>query len=209
MPNIEAFEKYSKQYENWFEKYEPVYKSELLAIQSIASVPNNSVEIGIGSGLFAAELGIKQGIDPSPEMLNKAKERGLNVVPGVAESLPWEDSSFDYALMVTTICFVDNADKSVREVYRILKPHGKFVIAFVDKHSPIGKMYIKNRSSSLFYHNAQFFSSEEILRIMRNAGFEDLKIQQTVFGKLNKFNQVQKPQPGYGRGSFVVIRGNK
>ena len=122
MPNIEPFEKYIEQYEEWFDRYEDVYKSELLAIESIAPIPDNSVEIGIGSGLFAAELGIDCGVDPSPEMLGKARERGLDVVQGVAESLPWEDNSFDYALMVTTICFVDNVDKAIAEVYRILQP---------------------------------------------------------------------------------------
>lgn len=58
------------------------------------------VEIGVGSGRFAVPLDIRVGIDPSPRMLAIAAARGIEVVEGVAEDLPFSRASFDYALVV-------------------------------------------------------------------------------------------------------------
>ena len=209
MPKIEPFEKHLIEYEEWFDKYLSVYQSELLAIKSIANVPENAVEVGIGSGLFAKPLGIKRGIDPSWAMIQKAKERGLQVNYGIAENLPWNDNSIDYALMVTTICFVDDPLKSISEVYRILKPNGTFVIGFVDKDSQVGKQYLKYKNTSIFYKDAIFFSTKEILSFFQKTGFKKEKILQTVFGQLDEIKKSQKPEQGSGKGSFVVIKGIK
>ncbi|RLC46323.1 MAG: SAM-dependent methyltransferase [Candidatus Cloacimonadota bacterium] len=209
MPKIEPFEKHLIEYEKWFDKYLPVYQSELLAIKSIANVPENAVEVGIGSGLFAKPLGIKRGIDPSWTMIKKSRERGLKVDYGIAENLPWHDMSIDYALMVTTICFVDDPLKSISEVYRILKPNGTFVIGFVDKDSQIGEQYLKYKNTSIFYKDATFFSTKEILSFFQKTGFKKEKILQTVFGRLDEIKKVQKPVKGFSKGSFVVILGKK
>ena len=209
MLKIEPFEKHLIEYEKWFDKYLPVYQSELLAIKSIANVPENAVEVGIGSGLFAKPLGIKRGIDPSWTMIKKSRERGLKVDYGIAENLPWHDMSIDYALMVTTICFVDDPLKSISEVYRILKPNGTFVIGFVDKDSQIGEQYLKYKNTSIFYKDATFFSTKEILSFFQKTGFKKEKILQTVFGRLDEIKKVQKPVKGFSKGSFVVILGKK
>jgi len=209
MPKIEPFEKHFIEYEKWFDKYLTVYQSELLAIKSISNVPDNAVEVGIGSGLFAKPLGIKKGIDPSWAMITKSRERGLKVDYGIAENLPWNDISIDYALMVTTICFVDDPLKSISEVYRILKLGGKFVIGFVDKDSQVGEQYLKYKNESIFYKDATFFSTKEILSFFQKTGFKKEKILQTVFGKLDEIKKVQKPVQGFGKGSFVVILGKK
>jgi len=48
---------------------------------------------GVGTGRFAVE---KTGVDPARSMLDRAEERGVEVIQGVAEALPLECSSFDY-----------------------------------------------------------------------------------------------------------------
>ena len=205
MPKTEPFDKCFKEYEEWFVQNAAVYSSELKAIKDISVVPENAVEVGIGSGLFAEPLGIKTGIEPSEAMREKAKERGIHVVDGVAEYLPWKDNSIDYVLMVTTICFVDDVKKSLSEVYRVLQNRGSFILAFVDKNSPVGQLYQKNMKKSLFYKDATFFSTEELYEYLKEAGFSIKKTQQTVFGLLNEVVKVQEPREGYGEGSFVVI----
>ena len=209
MPKTKPFDDYISEYEEWFVQNSTVYSSELKAIKNISGVPENAVEIGIGSGLFAEPLGIKTGIEPSETMREMAKERGLHVIDGVAENLPWKDNSIDYVLMVTTICFVDDVKKSLSEVHRILQNNGSFIIAFVDKNSPMGQLYQKNKEESLFYKNATFFSTEELYEYLKEAGFSIKKTQQTVFGRLNEVVKVQKPKGGYGEGSFVVIKAVK
>ena len=209
MPKTKPFDEYLNEYEEWFVQNSSVYSSELKAIRDISVVPENAVEIGVGSGLFAEPLGIKTGIEPSEAMREKAKERGINVVDGVAENLPWEDNSIDYVLMVTTICFVDDVKKSLSEVYRVLQKSGSFIIGFVDKNSPVGLLYQKNKEESLFYKDATFYSTEELYEYLKETGFSIKNTKQTVFGLLNEVVKVQEPGEGYGEGSFVVIKALK
>ncbi len=54
-------------------------------------------------------------------MAAKARARGIDVHPGVAEGLPFPDGRFDFILFVTTICFVDDLLKAFEEAFRTLK----------------------------------------------------------------------------------------
>jgi hypothetical protein len=53
-------------------------------------------------------------------MLVHAARRGVNVVRGVAGALPFTDGSFDYALMVTTICFLESPHAMMDETHLVL-----------------------------------------------------------------------------------------
>ena len=209
MAKTEPFDNHLKEYEEWFDGNRFVYLSELEAIKKVIPTSGRGVEIGIGSGLFAAPLGIKEGCDPSDEMRRKAEKRELTTTKCVAENLPYESSSIDYVLMVTTICFVDDTNKTFEEISRVLKPGGSVVVAFVDKDSPVGKLYLKNREKSLFYKEATFFSTTEILEFMKSAGFKIMQTLQTVFGSMSEIKEIQQPREGHNEGSFVVVKGVK
>jgi len=209
MAKHQVFDNYIEQYEKWFEGNYYVYQSELKAIRQLLPSEGKGLEIGVGSGIFAQPLGIKEGCDPSDTMRKKAIERGINAVYGIAENLPYPSGSFDFALMVTTICFVDDPDKSIAEVYRILKNKGKFIISFVDKDSPLGKQYLKHKNESIFYKDATFFSTLEIVDLLKKNKFEITNTVQTVFGKLDEVKQIQDPIDSFGIGSFVVIKAEK
>jgi ubiquinone/menaquinone biosynthesis C-methylase UbiE len=209
MAKHQVFDNYIEQYEKWFDDYYYVYQSELKAIRQLLPSEGKGLEIGVGSGIFAQPLGIKEGCDPSDTMRKKAIERGINAVYGIAENLPYPSDSFDFALMVTTICFVDDPDKSIAEVYRILKNKGKFIISFVDKNSPLGKQYLKHKNESIFYKDATFFSTLEIIDLLKKNKFEITNTVQTVFGKLDEVKQIQDPIDSFGIGSFVVIKAEK
>ena len=112
MPKIEPFEKHTIQYDNWFEENKYAYQSEINAIRDILPKFNNAVEIGVGSGKFALPLGIKFGVEPSTNMRKIAESKGIKVLDGVAENLPLKNESFDLSLMVTTLCFLDDASKA-------------------------------------------------------------------------------------------------
>ena len=51
-------------------------------------------------------------------MREVAQSRGIETIEGIAERLPFPDSQFEFALMVTTICFVDDIQASFQEVYK-------------------------------------------------------------------------------------------
>ena len=205
MPKTEPFDHFSNEYDDWFTDNKYVFQSELKAIKKVLPKGKNGIEIGVGSGIFAEPLGIKEGIEPSKAMREKAKQRNIEVINAVAEKLPYRDKSKDFVLMVTTICFVDDIYKSFEEVKRILKDNGSLIVGFVDKNSPVGKVYLKHQNESIFYKDATFFGTEELFEILRSTGFEINNTYQTVFGQLNEINEVQNILAGYGVGSFVVI----
>src|SRR3990172_12930956 len=96
--SVEIFDRNWKKYEVWFEKHKATYFSELKALKKV--IPEGlGLEIGVGSGRFAQPLGAKIGIDPSRNMLKFAKERGIQVIQGVGENLPFKDNTFDFVLI--------------------------------------------------------------------------------------------------------------
>ena len=209
MPKTKPFDENLIEYEQWFVDHFFVFQSELNALRKAIPPIGTGVEIGIGSGIFALPLGITEGVDPSLAVRKKAKERGIYPMDGVAEKLPYPDKSYDFSLMVTTICFVDDIMQSFKEVHRILKNDGKFIIGFVDKNSTVGKNYLENKNKSLFYKDAIFYSTKEVYRYLRVTGFKIDMTWQTVFGALNEIVEVQEPKKGYGKGSFVAIKASK
>lgn len=209
MPKTEPFNNYIDEYEQWFEENHFVYLSEVDAVKHFIPNDKKVIEIGIGTGRFALPLGITEGVEPSLVMRNFALNKGLKVIEGVAEELPLTDNSYDFALMVTTICFVDDVEKSFREASRILKTGGSLVIGLVDKKSPLGKIYEDMKAQNKFYRFAVFYSIDEVINHLNNTGFKDLKIVQTVFGEMNKVKNVQEFKEGYGEGGFVVIKAVK
>jgi SAM-dependent methyltransferase len=206
MPKTEAFEQHADQYDAWFETHEDAYEAELETIRQLMPAPDaRGLEVGVGSGKFAVPLGIETGVEPSERMAAAAESLGINVYRSVAEDLPFADGEFDYVLMVTSICFVDDALKSFEEAYRVLKPGGCIIVGYVDKESELGRQYIDRRESSLFYKEATFFSSREIQAHLTEAGFRDVAFKQTLIPG-------EAPgaiRDGFGAGSFVAARGTK
>jgi ubiquinone/menaquinone biosynthesis C-methylase UbiE len=207
MVRIESFEKYSKEYDRWFIKNRNIYLAELNAIKSLVPSDKFGVEIGVGTGRFALPLKIKVGVEPSRKMAEISRNRGIQVYEGVAEQLPFNDETFDFVLLVTTICFVDDLEESFKEAYRVLKNEGFIIVGFVDKESELGKRYQLKRKKSKFYKDATFYSAKEVIDLLRKTNFENFVIRQTVFPSQN--GRIDSVEDGYGKGSFVIIRGIK
>ena len=135
--------------------------------------------------------------------------RGITAIKGTGEDLPFRNGVFDFTLIVTTICFFDDPLKALREAYRVTKKNGYTVVGFVDRNSPLGETYIRKRHDNVFYRDAHFYSSDEVLNGLFQAGFGDFESVQTVFGDISKISSEQDFRKGYGEGDFVVIRGFK
>lgn len=207
MAEFEPFETYAKKYDEWFDKNSFVYESELQAVKELLPISKNGIEVGLGSGRFADPLGIKLGVDPSKEMGKIAAKRGIKVIKGVAESLPFQDSQFDFVLMVTTICFLDDIEKTFKEANRVLKSGGCLIIGFIDAESSIGKFYEEHKNESQLYKQARFYSVKEVISHMQNAQFKDFSLRQTLFKPLDEIKNIEAVKKGHGEGSFIVVKG--
>jgi len=207
MAGIEDFNKYFREYDLWFDRNELIYFSELNALRHLIPENGSGIEIGSGSGKFAIPLGIDLGIEPSEKMLEAAVNSGVKSIMGTAESLPVKNLVFDFALMVTTICFIDDPRKAFNEVFRILKDQGSFIVGFVDKMSRIGQSYLKKKEKSKFYKSAKFYSVPEIYGFITTAGFSIGKTVQTLFKGDN--SEVEYFKNGYGEGGFIGIQAIK
>ena len=203
MTKIDIFGKHRDQYENWFIKNSDKFNAEVNLIKSFP-IKGKGIEIGIGSGLFAEKLGIKYGIDPSFKMIELCTKRDIFSIIGTAENIPIKDKTFDFALIVTAICFVNSVEDSLKDIKRILTKNGSIIIGFVDKDSIIGKKYIAKKNNSIFYKDAIFYSTDEIIVNLKKIGFKNITTKQTL---LKNNNNVIKD--GHGEGSFVVIKANK
>ena len=200
---MDLFTTDADRYEAWYEQNHHLFEAELTAIKKVLPKFRSAVEIGVGTGIFAKALGIKEGLDPSPEMTRIAAARGISVMEGVAEDLPLDDASYDLVLMVTVDCFLSDVQAAFTEAHRILKRNGTLIIAFIDGDTPLGEVYEKKKDTNDFYRDATFHTTREMLWMLDNAGFSLIASKQTIFSLENK------PQPvkdGTGDGVFAVLR---
>lgn len=204
---FEPFNKNTSEYDQWFENHSAIYQSEILAIQQAILQHKTGIEIGVGTGRFADPLNIKFGVEPSENMARVAEQKDIIVYRAVAENLPIDNATFDFVLMVTTVCFLSDIPKAFSEVHRILKPKGEIILAIIDKNSELCKQYEKEKSTNKFYRDAHFHSTEELTELLKQAGFQNFQYWQTLT-QLNE-KEIEKPKEGYGQGSFVVIKTKK
>jgi ubiquinone/menaquinone biosynthesis C-methylase UbiE len=108
------------------------------------------LEIGPGTGYYTLDLadwvgpeGRVEILDLQQEMLDhtirRARERGLwnvNPTPGDARELPYEDDTFDAAVLVTVLGEIPDQDAALREIGRVLRPGGRLIVGelFGDPH---------------------------------------------------------------------------
>ena len=206
MAKSDPFNTDHEHYESWFTHHKAAYYSELLAVRALLPWKGLGLEIGVGTGRFAAPLGIHVGIDPSKAMLAYAIERGIQVVQGIAEALPLRDTLFDYGLIVTTICFVDDPKDMLNEAHRVLKPGAPIVIGFIDRTSTLGQYYLDHQAESIFYREATFYSVPEVERLLSDTGFTQQTWGQTLSKPLNEIQEIEPFRADRGRGAFVVVR---
>jgi ubiquinone/menaquinone biosynthesis C-methylase UbiE len=98
-----------------------------------------ALELGSGTGHVTRDLldiagaATAHGIDPSPVMVARARDRfgtddRLSFDIGDARNTGFEDEAFDLVVMHTLLCHVPGPENVVREAFRILKPGGVLAV---------------------------------------------------------------------------------
>lgn len=192
-------------YDMWYDRHEFDYNLELEAIAQLVPMAGVGIEIGVGTGRFAVPLGISIGIEPNMAMGQLAKYRGVNVLACTAESLAIADELFDYALMVTTTCFLDQAKIAFEECKRILKNSGSIIVGIIEKNSVLGRRYITDKNHAIYQH-ARFHSVDEMTNLLGSCGFRQFQYRQAI---LTADNEEPGVREQYGNGSFVAIKAQK
>jgi len=83
------------------------------------------LDVGCGTGYFSrrfARIGLSvTGIDPDPAVLTFAGMQGNDIryVQGNSLELPFPDNAFDYTIAVTSLCFIDDPEPALREMWRV------------------------------------------------------------------------------------------
>ncbi len=176
-----AFGEVARDYEAWYQG-NPLFASELRALLALGPIPSPSLEIGVGTGVFAKALGFTHGLDPSLDMLLLARQKGLLCVCGVGERLPFKDEIFEACGMFFTLCFLSRPEEALEECYRVLKPEGKLFLGFVPRESPWGQYYEeKKRAGHKLYRFARFREGQEVLNLLKEKGFRLVKGSSTLF----------------------------
>ena len=202
----------ARQYEQWMNRPGNRFVSDLecrLMLDLLKPLPGKTaLDIGCGIGMNFYPLlneGLQvTGLDPSPYMLDiAAKEAGnrIDLHRGYAEDLPFDDNTFNYACLTTTLEFVENPQEAIAEASRVTRD--RIYLAILNRYAVSGiQLRVKGIFTKSLYNRARFFSLWEMKRMIRSllgdvpiswrtvsqlpAGFGD------VANKLERINIVQK-----------------
>ena len=158
------------------------------------SADDHVVDIGTGPGYLAfaaarrvGPKGLAVGIDPSPEMIERARRRAMRrrstaeYQLAAAESLPFDDGAFD--AVVSRLVFHhlvgDLKALALREIGRVLKPGGRLVIADMSSRAARGGHHLV--AHILGTHPEAERQLEELIA---NAGFIDVRSSRLMHGLL-------------------------
>ena len=206
---VRVFDQHAQEYDCWFDEREALYQSEVNALRRFVPEAGCGIEIGTGTGRFSVPFDIRLGVEPSRSMARIAHARGIAICQAKGEALPFHDDQFDFALLVTVVCFVSSVRVLFQEVRRVLKPGGRIILGFIDRNSPLGQMYEAHKANDTFYRVARFYSVADIADRVRQTGFGAMQFCQTIFGVPGDAPAIQPMRDGYGEGAFVVLSAKK
>lgn len=145
-----------------------------LMINMLEPVRRETVlDIGCGTGASVRpllDMGLQvTGLDASPYMLDIASKNlgdQIELYRGFAEDLPFDDNSFNYACLITTLEFVEDPRKALEEACRVAKD--RIFIGVLNRYAIKGiQRRVKGVFTETIYNRAKFFSIWELKQIIR------------------------------------------
>ncbi|MHB8827492.1 MAG: class I SAM-dependent methyltransferase [Acidimicrobiales bacterium] len=171
---VDPFDVEAARYDAWYDtpSGRAMFDVEVAALAPLWPNAHPSLEVGVGSGRFARALGVEYGIDPAVGALALAAPRGVRVVSGRAEEMPFATGRFAAVLFVVSLCFVADPERALLEARRVLAPGGRVVVGTVPRDSELGERYARlAREGHAFYSHASFLSVADHVGLLERAGF--------------------------------------
>lgn len=126
----------SKEKANQYQKI--IRDAEWEAIQNFIPPNSKFLDVGCGSGYSLKKAQVELscecvGVDPEPGVhgvgrFDNSFSAGLNIAKGLSEDLPFENNSFDVVFCSHVLEHVEDEDKSLKEMKRVLKNDGVLVV---------------------------------------------------------------------------------
>lgn len=140
------------------------------------------------------------GVDFSENMLSVAKERleGVELFQGDITNLDFSENFFDFVIIAFGLRNISNPEKALKEIYRVLKPGGKFLHLDFGKKNIFGKFFeiMTPIAAKIFYGNSEpyrylikskrvFPEPDELVCDFEKTGFKFETRQDFVFGAVS------------------------
>jgi ubiquinone/menaquinone biosynthesis C-methylase UbiE len=204
----DIFDTAAEQYDAWFDTPDgwQLFQNELAAIRSLwRESYQPALEVGVGTGRFAAALGVACGVDPAVGALRLARARGVEVMSARGEHLPFPDSHFGAVVMIATLCFASDAPAILREAARVLRPDGRLLVGDIPADSSRGECCLRKKAEGhRFYRYAQLYPVAAIERMIHKAGFEVEAASSTLFTPPGRTAVPERPRSGVQSGAGFV-----
>jgi len=129
-----------------------------------------ALDVGCGTGHFTAMLAeegaIATGCDASRAMLAHARRNhpDLRWHHADARELPYADASWDLVLSVTMLEFVREPTRALDEMWRVVKPGGRLVVAVLQAGTPWHASYVREADEGPSpFATAHFYQRDELV----------------------------------------------
>jgi ubiquinone/menaquinone biosynthesis C-methylase UbiE len=137
------------------------------------------LEIGAGPGFnfaYYPEGTSVVATEPNPEMLRRAepraREHGVELRAAPAERLPFPDESFDTVVATGVFCSVDDPDRALAEVHRVLSPGGELRFNEHVRGASAPRRAMQRSLDWLHYRLFHCHIGRDTIEAMRRAGFD-------------------------------------
>jgi phosphatidylethanolamine/phosphatidyl-N-methylethanolamine N-methyltransferase len=145
-------------------------RQRIALIQEINRYPKGKLlEIGVGDGSHLALYKEHEltGIDISPSMLEKAKQRNVEnaqflIMDG--EALEFPDASFNYIVLSHVLAVAGDPEKLLTEIHRVLIPGGTlFILNHFTPETWLSRLDKAFHPFSRLLHFRSYFKAEKII----------------------------------------------
>lgn len=229
----QKFDGYADKYDEWFMKNDKLFTSELRLFEKVLGDIQGKklLSVGCGSGLFESYIDSSniEGIEPSEDMAEIARKRGINVIKiGLIEAVDLPEEKYDIIYFNGSSSYMEDLSPVYGKCLRALKANGRLILLDVPKESAFGFMYLLGKSLNTYDHeylngampelpyplalasSGVWHTTEEKINVLKELGISRFSYYQTlVKNPLYTNEEPEEVIEGYKSGGYVAIIAEK